>query len=179
MPYIIYCLITLILVLADQFSKHIAIIKLKPIDTHDIINGVLNFTYVENKGAAWGVFSGKINLFIIVTSILIPFIIYFIYKSINARKTFNNTKVIRKFKFLEILLILIISGALGNFIDRIRYNYVVDFIHFKLIEFPVFNLADCYISIGAFLFALLYIFKLTDEEISIITPKRRTKKNDN
>ena len=65
-------------------------------------------------------------------------------------------------------MILLLSGAIGNFIDRIIKGYVVDFFQFTFIDFPVFNVADCYITIGAVLFIIIYMFLLKDEDISLL-----------
>lgn len=120
-----------------------------------LINNVLEFTYHENRGAAFGILQ-NMQLFFYIITIVILILIFIFIKKISLNK--KNTP-------LYICIILIFSGANGNFIDRITNKYVVDFIYFKLIDFPVFNLADSYITIACFLFFFLTIFVYKDKEI--------------
>lgn len=114
----------------------------------DIFNW-LKLTYVENSGAAFGMLAGKQTFFIILTAaVLVVFSAYVI----NHRLEFNTLE--------KIALTLFLSGAVGNFIDRLMNAYVIDFISvrlFNVYDFPVFNLADCYISVAAVLFIIIVI----------------------
>ncbi len=143
-----------ILIFLDQFTKKYArdVFLYNP---YKIIDNVLEFTYHENRGAAFGIMQNQHIIFYIITFIILIFILYII-KKIDLNK--KNIP-------LYICIILIFSGAIGNFIDRITSKYVIDFIYFKLIDFPVFNLADTYITISCFLFLLLSIFVYKDKEI--------------
>ena len=133
----IYAILVIGLVL-DQFTKYITITKLKGVDSVVIIKDWLEFTYVENTGVAFGSFRGYKFLFIIISLVAFFGILLYIYKNKD--------------------------GALGNCIDRIRYSFVVDFIHTKfggLYDFPVFNFADIYICVACF---LLIVVSFTKKE---------------
>ena len=146
--YIISIISTLMLVLLDQVTKKLALSKLKGKEPFKLIKNVLHLDYVTNEGAAWGVMSGKQTLFIIITSIILVVIIYIYIKT-------PKTKYYLPFR---ISLVLLLSGAIGNLIDRIINNYVHDFIYFILIDFPIFNVADCYVTISAFMLIILTLF---------------------
>lgn len=132
-------IITLIaVILADRISKIFAATCLLPIGTFPIIKDVLHFTYVENTGAAFGMLKNSRWVFMIVSTVVI--IAIGIYMYIN-RARLNKT--------LSLALCLILSGGIGNMIDRICYGYVIDFIDLRLINFAVFNIADSALTIGA------------------------------
>lgn len=150
----IYTLIAVILlVLFDQYTKMLAINNLKNTDGYKLIPEVLHFEYVTNDGAAWGMLSNQ-QLFFILSTIVILLIVCFIYYAIPKTK---------KYFPLRATLVLLFSGAVGNFIDRIINGYVHDFIYFVPIDFPVFNVADCYITISAFILVILILFVYKDE----------------
>ena len=152
---IIYFILTSsILVFVDQYSKYLAIINLKNNKPYDLIKGILQFYYYENEGAAFGILQGQRILFFVVTIIVIIAIIYYYIKI-----PFN-----KKYYPLISVIILIFSGAIGNFIDRILKGYVVDFIYFIPINFPIFNVADSYITVSCFalLFLILFYYKEND-----------------
>lgn len=138
-----------LLVLIDQITKYIAknyLIIRQPIN---ILEGFLNLVYVENRGAAFGIFRDKKIILIGFTSLVIAGLIYYLYKNKG------------KDKIIDICLILVIAGAIGNLIDRVFLSYVVDFIHFYIrdvFDWPVFNFADIYVSIGAVLLSIKLIF---------------------
>lgn len=140
--------ISLIIIL-DQVTKFAAKTKLKPVYNVDLIQGYFSLSYVENRGAAFGIFRGNMLLLIGVTSLVTLFIIFYIikYKNIN--------------KYFRLSLILIAAGAIGNLIDRITLGYVVDFFHFyirDIFDWPVFNIADISVVCGTILLALNIIF---------------------
>lgn len=143
----IYVFITLILIAADQYTKHLAANNL--VDNSINIFNWFKLTYVENSGAAFGMLAGKQTFFIVLTAgVLVVFSAYVI----NHRLEFNTLD--------KIALTLFFSGAVGNFIDRLMNAYVIDFISvrlFNVYDFPVFNLADTYISISAVLFIIIVI----------------------
>lgn len=136
----------------DQITKAIVRAHLKPKGSINIIENFFKFTYVENKGGAWGSFSGKLWLFIIVTVIALS-VMFYLLKDFNLKTN----------PFYSVGLCLIISGAIGNFIDRIVFKYVTDFLDFYIFgyDFPVFNVADICIVIGAFMliFQILFLSK--------------------
>ena len=122
-------------------------------DTIEIISNFFHITYVQNRGIAFGVFQGKINAISIATTIaIIGIIIYFF-------KNFKKIEVIERIAYM-----VIISGAIGNMIDRIFRGYVVDMLDFRGIWQYVFNLADVYINLGVGLIFLDIILKLKNKE---------------
>ena len=149
-----FILASSILVFVDQYSKYLAIINLKNNKPYDLIKGILQFYYYENEGAAFGILQGQRILFFVVTIIVIIAIIYYYIKIPFTKKYYPLISVI----------ILIFSGAIGNFIDRILKGYVVDFIYFIPINFPIFNVADSYITVSCFalLFLILFYYKEND-----------------
>ncbi len=144
-----------ILYMIDRVSKTYVASKLKDSDPITFFNDKFELSYLENVGAAWGILSGK-QLFLIVFTMLIICIIIFFYFRIPGDK---------RFLILKISVILLLTGAIGNLVDRIRFNYVIDFLYFKAIDFPVFNIADCYVTVGAFILVLCLMFKYDQDEL--------------
>ena len=140
-------LIALFTVIADQVSKLIVLDKLVPIKDVPLWDGVFHLHYTENTGAAFGMLSGNQWLFFIFVGVAIVGIIYFI---IRYRKQIPTMALIS--------FGLILGGAIGNYIDRLRLGYVVDFLYFKLINFAIFNVADMAVTIGAILLCIFAIF---------------------
>lgn len=146
----IYILLIFLLTLIDQLSK-IAIQKISFGNigySIKVIGNFLRFTYVENHGGIFGLFQGHIIVFTIMSSILIAYLYVTELKNFND---YSNTK--------KIAVSFIISGGLGNMIDRIFRGYVVDMIDFRTIWSFVFNIADMYIHIGIYILIAIYIFK--------------------
>lgn len=152
---------TILLVGFDQLTKYLAVLFLKGKDGIDIITNVFKLYYLENKGAAFGILKDKQWLFFIIT---IVFLLLVIYAYIKVPYT-------KKYFLFRINLILVISGAIGNLIDRILNKYVIDFIYFELIDFPIFNIADCYVTISAILFLILILFYYKDEDFIFLKLK--------
>lgn len=150
--------ICLLLIYFDQFTKYLAVVHLKDQPSFPIIKNVFEFNYLENRGAAFGIMQGRIQLFIPLTIIMCALFI-FLYLKLPYEK---------KFSPLRIILCFIFSGAIGNFIDRITLGYVIDFLYFKLIDFPIFNVADIYITCSAFIFAFLIFFYYKEEDLDKI-----------
>lgn len=132
-------LFVILLVVLDQASKiYLTLVnKTSPIDL-EVIRGFFRITYTCNDGAAFSILKGKRVFFIIMTIIVVCLIVYYLLK--------NKVYWVEKYS-----LLLIISGAVGNLIDRIMYGYVIDFLDFIIFgyDFPVFNIADSFITIGA------------------------------
>ncbi len=147
-----------LLIFFDQFSKYLALIKLKGHGPLPIIKDVFELSYLENRGAAFGIMQGKIQLFIPLTIIMCVLFIY-VYFKLPYEKKYSPLRTILCFMF---------AGAIGNFIDRIINGYVIDFFYFKLIDFPVFNVADIYITCSAFIFAFLLFFYYKEEDLEKI-----------
>ncbi|MCH5252130.1 MAG: signal peptidase II [Lachnospiraceae bacterium] len=150
---IVYSALFIVLVAADRITKKLATIHLIKGDI-ELIPDVLSLHYLENRGAAWGLFQNAFWLFFIITLIVI-FVMVIFY----ARIPFE-----RKYLLLRFSLIVLSAGAVGNFIDRAVWHYVVDFIYFKWINFPVFNVADCFVCIAAFLLLYCLLFRYKDED---------------
>ena len=135
-----------VLVSLDQFVKYLTVthLMLKPIV---LIENIFELTYVENKGAAWSILENQIWFFILITVIILALIAYAFYKKMIYTK------------LGQISLVLICAGAIGNLIDRITHGYVIDMFSFKLINFPVFNVADICIVCGGILFVYYMMFQ--------------------
>jgi signal peptidase II len=141
----------LFFVALDQFTKLLAVKYLIPIDTLPLINEVLHLTYAENTGAAFSILSGKQFFLKIVTFLAIGAMFYVLHKLLKTPSEF----------WMKICFTLLISGGIGNLIDRFRLNYVVDFIDFRLINFAIFNVADSLVSVGIVLLSYILIFNKT------------------
>lgn len=152
------------LIFIDQITKILAIQQLKDDNAFVLIDGVFELRYLENRGAAFGILQGKKIFFILFTLIALCLIAYIYLKRIPAE---------RKFRFLDVICILFFSGAIGNFIDRIMRNYVVDFFYFKLIDFPIFNVADVYVTVAAFAMILLGLFYYKEEDYNKLFPSKK------
>lgn len=140
-------LITVISVIAlDQATKLLAIKHLMPIKKLPIITGVFNLRYVENTGAAFSMLQGQRFFLVVVPMIVIIAIVYLLI----------SDKI--KSRLGSWSLAVILSGAIGNLVDRIMHGYVVDMFDFELISFPVFNVADIAVTVGAILFFIYAIF---------------------
>ena len=140
--------IILISICIDQIVKQV-IIKNILNSSIEIINGVLNFTYVENTGGAYGIGSNNILMFIIINVIIIGILMKFV---ISKRDEINNA--------LLIAISLIIAGGMGNLIDRIFRGYVIDFIDINpVLKYPVFNIADIFVVTGCIVIAIELIYR--------------------
>lgn len=143
-------ILPVIIILLDQITKIMAINYLKISAPYIIIDNFFQLNYVENYGAAFGILQNKKIFFIIITLAVILAITIFLVKNYYQMNT-----------FMRIGLGMLLGGAIGNFIDRVRLGYVVDFISFRLInryDFPVFNIADVFIVVGTGLILLLVLF---------------------
>lgn len=147
----------------DQWTKYLAVIALKGEEAMIIIKGVFEFLYSENRGAAFGMFQGKQIFFAVVALIVIIAAAYILFKMPDDRKYIP----------LEMCILLISSGAVGNMIDRLANGYVVDFLYFSLINFPIFNVADCYVTIGTAILIALLMFYYEEEELEIFSFKKK------
>lgn len=152
-----------ILIGIDQVVKYLTVIHLQGNAPYVLIDGVFQLTYVENRGAAFGMLQNQRIFFLIFTFIVIA-LIYFYFLKIPATKRFLP---------LRLTTMVFFSGAIGNWIDRLRLSYVVDTFHFSLIDFPVFNVADMYVVIASSVFVLLMFFYYKEHELEFI--KRKTK----
>lgn len=160
--YGIALLFIILAVAFDQFCKYLAIVFLKDNPSIQLIPGVFELQYLENRGAAFGILQNKQIFFIVITCIIMAAILYFYGKIPYDKKYFP----------MKMCMILLCAGAIGNLIDRAMNNYVVDFLYFSLIDFPIFNVADCYVVVACFLFAFLIIFYYKDEDLKCFSLKK-------
>ncbi|MCR5673203.1 MAG: signal peptidase II [Lachnospiraceae bacterium] len=165
----------IILILIDRITKHWAVNRLLDKEPIPIIKNALEFYYLPNgnTGAAFGMLAGHRTLFLIIALVVVLVIFYFVY----------NMPSDRKYRSIEILLVFIAAGGAGNMIDRFMQGYVVDFIYISLINFPVFNVADMYVSICTVILAVIFLLRLKENDYEILEEaymapfKRFTKKN--
>ncbi len=149
--YTVYTSIIVFGVILDQLTKWLAIKFLDPINTLPIIKDVFHFTFLKNRGAAFGMLSDHRWVFMTVSTVAILALAVFLY----MRKAPNL--------WYAISISAIVSGGIGNMIDRIALGYVVDFIDVRLIDFAIFNVADCFVTVGAIgLITLLVIDMIAD-----------------
>lgn len=153
----------ILLILFDQYTKYLAVLRLKDKAAFNIINGVLELNYLENKGAAFGMLQNQKVFFIFAAIVILGVIAYVLLKTPDKRK----------YTVLHVLLSLIAAGAIGNMIDRIRYDYVVDFIYFVLINFPIFNVADIYVSVSTVVLVFLLLFYYKEDDLNFISFKQK------
>lgn len=153
-----------ILVITDQLTKHLAVVRLKNQAAYNLINGILEFNYLENRGAAFGVLQNQKYFFVFVALIFIGVIAFVLIKVPTQKKYYS----------LNILLVMIAAGAVGNMIDRVRYDYVVDFIYLVCIQFPIFNVADIYVTTATVIlvFQILFVYKTNDFNFLSFNPKK-------
>ena len=159
--YAFFSLIILLGIAIDQITKLLTVRFLKPVDTVPIIENVIHLTYVENRGAAFGMLSDSRWVFMLVSSVAILGMLFFLYAGFAQNKLY------------EISIAMIVSGGIGNMIDRTLLGYVVDMIDFRLINFAVFNGADSFVCVGAGLLILALVLDIVKE-----SKEKKEKEND-
>ena len=145
---VIYIVLSALLITVDQYSKHLAVLYLSNGKTVDIIPEVFELHYLENHGVAFGMLQDMRWVFIPISIVLTVALVWLL-----VRSPLRNSGLFRFSCYL------CLAGALGNMIDRVTLGYVVDFLYFKLIDFPIFNLADCYVVIATFLLVYFVLFR--------------------
>ncbi len=145
----------------DQWTKAFMTRLLKNQPAVPIIKGVLELDYVENRGAAFGMLQGKRFYFIIIAAVVFFVFVWLLLKLPPEKKYCK----------IHIALSFILAGAIGNTIDRGLRGYVVDFVYFKLIDFPVFNVADIYITVTTIWLAILILFFFQDDDFDFLRRK--------
>ena len=146
--------LTALLVLLDQATKLAAVSALKDGGPYVLIPGVFQLQYLENRGAAFGLLQNARIFFLAVTLIALAAVIYVLVR----------LPLKRKYIVLRFLMVLIAAGAVGNMIDRVFLGYVRDFLYFSLIDFPIFNVADIYVTCATILLILLLLFYYKEED---------------
>ena len=147
----------------DQWTKGLVTTYLKGNPPIPVLEGVFEFYYSENRGAAFGMLQEQQVFFALIAMIVLGAIGYMLIRMPDDRK----------YRPLTVCLLLIGAGAVGNMIDRLSQSYVVDFLYFKLINFPFFNVADCYVTIGAFCLVLLVMLYYKDEDMACFSLKKK------
>ena len=157
MMYIISVIAIAVLTALDQVTKHLAAAYLENAEPFVIIKGVFELNFARNEGAAFSILQGTRWFLVGFTIIVFVFLIYFYIKLPKTRFE----------KLCRISLILVASGALGNFICRLLWGNVIDFFYFRLINFPLFNVADIFVVAGCFLLVFALIFEPSKETVEI------------
>ncbi len=167
------CLIAAVCVVAgiflDQFAKYLAVAYLKDSDPFVLIDGVFQLEYLENRGAAFGMFQNRQWIFMIF-SIVITVLVIVVYWRIPVGK---RSDCGRSWLPLRICAVLLAAGAVGNLIDRARLGYVVDFFYFKLIDFPIFNVADIFVTVAVLLLIILLLFYYKEEDLDLLFSRKK------
>lgn len=153
-----HLILFLLIVGADQAAKLWIRLNVMNKEPLIIIPKVLNLQYHENTGAVWGIMSGKVQ-FLSIFTFFILIVILFVYFKIPQNKKFNA---------LKIICICIIGGAVGNLIDRVVLGHVVDYIYFEIINFPLFNIADSFLTVSCILLFILSFTYYKDEDFTFL-----------
>lgn len=153
----------ILLVLFDQWTKFLAVVHLKEQSAVPLWKDVFELSYVENRGAAFGMMQNKQIFFLILTAVVVVFLLLFLMRMPEGKRYLPG----------KVTLLFLGAGAIGNFIDRISQGYVVDFFYFKWIDFPVFNVADIYVTAAVAALAYLLLFYYSEEEIDEIVRLKR------
>lgn len=148
----LYYILIAIIVGIDQFVKNWTVANLNLLEAKEVIPGLLSLFYLQNDGAAWGIFSGQMWLFYLITLVVVGVLFYMLHKEGKDSH------------LLSIGLSFMIGGALGNFIDRLHLSYVVDMFKLDFINFPIFNVADVALTIGVIIM-LIYMLVTPEEKM--------------
>lgn len=146
--------ITIVILLLDQITKFIVASSMRVGDSFNVIPSFLNITSHRNNGAAWGILSGKMSFFYIITIIILVVLIIFYIKEAKQHL------------LMQVAISLLFAGALGNFIDRVLHGEVVDFVDTNIFgyNFPIFNVADSSLTIGVLLIVIALLTDMKKEE---------------
>lgn len=147
----------------DQLTKHLAVRYLKGQPSVPILKDILVLQYLENKGAAFGMLQNQ-KIFFIFIEVLILFVIAFVLFRMPSDK---------KYTLMHVILVFVAGGAVGNMIDRVVQDYVVDFIYFVLIDFPIFNVADIYVTFATAVFVIAVLFYYKEEDFAFLSVKQK------
>lgn len=154
--------LAVVLLALDQITKYYAVLELKNSPAYVIIDGVLELQYLENRGSAFGMLQNQKFFILFVGIVFLAVIMFFLFKLPEKRK----------YNIVHILLTMIVAGGLGNMIDRFRFDYVVDFISFVLINYPIFNVADCYIVVATIGLFIIFLFVFKEQDLEFLNFKQ-------
>ena len=185
-----YCvpLFFVLLVVIDQLIEVWVVntIKDKPLP---IIDGVLELHYLENTGAAFGMLKDKQWIFYLLTVIVLAAVIFLIIRIFRQLqrylgKVYENESIFKKKSYDQCIFMfytfaVLCAGAVGNMIDRIVNGYVVDYIYFKVINYPIFNFADICVNVSAIMLVIFFIFFYREDENLKIFGSNKPKKSKN
>lgn len=143
---VLYLVISLLVVVADQWLKNYIVTNFKIGDEKTIIPGIISFTYLQNDGAAWNIFSGQMILFYLISIAAIVVVVYYLFNPKYKNWLFDTG------------LALVLGGIVGNFIDRLHLKYVIDMLQLDFVQFNIFNIADSAITVGIVLVFIYLIF---------------------
>ena len=162
--YVMAVILVIVAVLIDQYTKYLEVTHLKDGPAFVLIDNVFELNYLENRGAAFGLLQNRQIFFVCVAILIFAFILY------------CYVRIPKTGRYLPLRLcgIFIVAGAAGNLIDRIRLGYVVDFFYFRLIDFPVFNVADIYVTVSFAVLLILIFFRYKEEELEFLGRKKGT-----
>lgn len=155
----------LFLILFDQWTKSLAVKYLMDQEPFVLWDGIFQFRYLENRGAAFGMMQGR-QMFFVLMALLACVVISYVYFKSPWTKHFHP---------LRVSMLLLAAGAVGNLVDRILLGYVVDFFYFELIDFPIFNVADIYVTCATILLAFLILFFYKEEELEGLFRSKKEK----
>jgi signal peptidase II len=155
----------ILLILFDQWTKSLAVANLMNQEPFVIVKDVFQLRYLENRGAAFGMMQGQ-QTFFVISALIAVVVITYVYFKLPWEKRFHP---------LRAVVLFIAAGAVGNLIDRLVLGYVVDFFYFELIDFPIFNVADIYVTCATIVLALLILFYYKEDEFDCLFPKKKEK----
>lgn len=142
----IYYFIIAVIIFLDQLIKGLTTEFLALGEQWTLLPHIFSLQYIQNDGAAWGILSGKMGVFFVITALVLAFLLYTLHKEGKAEPV------------LALGISLMIGGAVGNFIDRLRLHYVIDMFRFDFINFPVFNFADACLTIGVLILMISMLY---------------------
>ncbi len=150
----------------DQWTKHLAVAALKGQPAKVMIRNVLELQYLENRGMAFGLLQNKQWFFWILTAVFLIIAFYAL------------SRIPYKKRYLPLIftILVLVAGGVGNLIDRIANQYVVDFIYFRIINFPIFNVADIYVTLSVIALLILILFKYKDKDLHTLFRSRKKEK---
>ena len=144
----IYVILIALIVAGDQLVKYAVASTMAVGQSISFIPGFMNITYVQNTGAAFSIFSNATWLLAIVSAVMAVVVVFCLFR---FRKRFDS-------KLFNFSMAFIAAGAIGNVIDRIAHGYVIDMLEFDFVNFAIFNVADCFVTFGAIMFAVFVIW---------------------
>lgn len=161
--FVTAALCILLAIILDQWTKHLAVTNLQGKAPVILINKVFQLCYLENRGAAFGLLQNQ-RIFFLVCALVILALSIWIYGKLPYTKRYLP---------IRICIIGICAGAVGNMIDRMYLGYVVDFFYFNLIDFPIFNVADIYVTVSTIILVILILFYYREDEFEELFHRRK------